>query len=81
VEFKVNNANPEEIGKYTSALAYAAALQGKAFTYLVWGVRDDDHRIMRTHFDLFATKGGNGERKSWLLKPQDAKIDFRFLKS
>jgi ATP-dependent DNA helicase RecG len=81
VEFKVNNANPEEVGKYTSALAYAAALHGKTFTYLVWGVRDDVHRIVRNQFDPFATKVGNGERKSWPLKPEDAKIDFRFIKS
>jgi ATP-dependent DNA helicase RecG len=40
VEFKVNHAEPQAIGRYISALANTAALVGKAFTYLVWGVRD-----------------------------------------
>ena len=35
VEFKESNDNPEEIGEYISALSNAAALQGKAFAYLV----------------------------------------------
>ena len=48
VEFKENNANPDEIGEYISALANAAALQGKAFAYLVWGVHDAEHVIVGT---------------------------------
>ena len=38
VEFKVNDAEPQAIGEYLSALANSAALAGKAFAYLVWGV-------------------------------------------
>jgi ATP-dependent DNA helicase RecG len=37
VEFKHNNADPEAIGEYISALANSAALAGKANAYLVWG--------------------------------------------
>ena len=37
VEFKENNADPETIGKNISALANSAALEGKAFAYIVWG--------------------------------------------
>lgn len=37
VEFKVNIRKPEEVGEYISALAYSAALIGKAFAYVVWG--------------------------------------------
>lgn len=80
VEFKENNANPEEIGEYISALANAAALQGKAFAYLVWGVRDAAHAIVGTSFDPFATKVGNEELESWLLRLLEPKIDFRFFK-
>ena len=43
VEFKVNDAEPQTIGSYISGLANTAALVGKAFAYLVWGVRDEDH--------------------------------------
>jgi ATP-dependent DNA helicase RecG len=35
VEFKHNNDNHEEIGKYLSALANSAALHGKVSAYLV----------------------------------------------
>jgi len=80
VEFKENNDNPEEIGQYISALANAAALQGKAFAYLVWGVRDADHEIVGTSFDPFATKVGNEELESWLLRLLEPKIDYRFFK-
>ena len=38
VEFKGNNKNPQEIGEYLSALANAAALNGKANAYMVWGI-------------------------------------------
>jgi len=80
VEFKESNTNPEDIGEYISALANAAALQSKAFAYLVWGVRDADHAIVGTSFDPFTTKVGNEELESWLLKLLDPKIDFRFFK-
>lgn len=48
VEFKENNDDPEEIGEYLSALANSAALCGKAFAYLVWGVRDVSHELVGT---------------------------------
>lgn len=38
VEFKHNNANPQELGEYLSALANSASLLGKVNAYLVWGV-------------------------------------------
>ena len=51
VEFKVDNDEPQAIGEYISALANSAALLGKAFAYLVWGVRDGDHAVVGTTFD------------------------------
>lgn len=78
VEFKVNDAEPQGIGEYVSALANSAALVGKAFAYLVWGVRDDDHAVVGTTFDPHATHVGNEELESWLLRLLEPKIDFRF---
>lgn len=78
VEFKVNEAEPQAIGEYLSALANAAALVGKAFAYLVWGVRDEDHAIVGTTFDPHAARVGNEELESWLLRLLEPKIDFRF---
>lgn len=78
VEFKVNETEPQLIGEYVSALANAAALAGKAFGYLVWGVRDEDHAVVGTTFDPGTTKVGNEELESWLLRVMEPKIDFRF---
>jgi predicted HTH transcriptional regulator len=78
VEFKVNRADPEEIGQYLSALANSAALVGKAFAYLVWGIEDETHRIVGTEFSSIHAKVGNEELESWLLKLLSPRIHFRF---
>jgi predicted HTH transcriptional regulator len=78
VEFKVNNDDPQEIGEYISALANSAALVGKAFAYLVWGVRNDDRTMEGTSVEHQAARVGNEELESWLLRLLEPKIDFRF---
>jgi hypothetical protein len=80
VEFKVNHAEPQTIGSYISGLANAAALVGKAFAYLVWGVRDEDHALVGTMFDPCLVRVGNEELESWLLRLLEPKIDFRFFR-
>ena len=77
VEFKVNEAEPQVIGEYISALANSATLVGKAFAYLVWGVRDEDYAVVGTTFELRATKVGAEELESWLLRLLEPKIEFR----
>lgn len=78
VEFKVNRAEPEEIGEYISALANSAAVAGKAFAYLVWGVEDANHNIVGTGVDPTILKVGNEELESWLLRLLTPKIHFVF---
>ena len=78
VEFKHNNANPDEIGEYLSALANSAALAGKVHAYLVWGVDDNTHGIIGTTFNPATAKTGNEELESWLLRLLSPKINFRF---
>jgi predicted HTH transcriptional regulator len=78
VEFKANDAEPEAIGQYISALGNSAALVGKAFAYLVWGVSNDDHSIVGTDFEPHEARMGNEELESWLLRLLEPKIDFRF---
>jgi ATP-dependent DNA helicase RecG len=78
VEFKHNNADPKEIGSYLSALANAAALHGKPFAYLLWGVEDRSHRIIGTRFQPFTAKVGNEELENWLLRLLEPKIHFQF---
>jgi len=78
VEFKVDNVEPKEIGEYLSALANSAALTGKAFAYLVWGVADIDHAVVGTRFAPRAAKVGNEELENWLLRLLEPKINFHF---
>lgn len=77
-EFKHNNAEPDEIGEYLSALANAAALTGKVHAWLVWGVDNDTHEIIGTSFSPAAVKVGNEELENWLLRLLSPKINFRF---
>lgn len=78
VEFKVNDAEPQETGEYLSALSNAAALHGKAFAYLVWGVEDRTHELVGTSFDPATAKVGNEELENWLLRLLSPRIDFHF---
>lgn len=78
IEFKLNDAEPQAIGEYISALANAAALVGKAFAYLVWGVRNEDHAVAGTTFDPHTVKVGNEELESWLLRLLEPCLGFRF---
>jgi ATP-dependent DNA helicase RecG len=56
VEFKENVTDPEMIGKRLSGLANSAALLGKPFGYLVWGVEDETHDLKGTTFKPFKAK-------------------------
>jgi len=78
VEFKHNNAKPDEIGEYLSALANAAALTGKVSAWLVWGVHNETHEVIGTTFNPASAKVGNEELESWLLRLLSPKINFRF---
>jgi ATP-dependent DNA helicase RecG len=80
LEFKHNNAEPQEIGEYISALANSAALEGKAQAYLLWGVDDGSHTIVGTDFDPASKRVGNEELENWLLRQLAPKIGFRFRK-
>jgi predicted HTH transcriptional regulator len=78
VEFKMNDAEPQDIGEYLSALANSAALFGKAFAYLIWGIDDESHEVKGTTFSPSRIKVGNEELENWLLRLLVPKIQFRF---
>lgn len=78
VEFKHNNADPEEIGEYISALANSAVLAGKVHAYLLWGINNETHQVLGTSFRYGATKVGNEELENWLLRLLSPKIRFDF---
>ena len=78
LEFKHNNAAPQEIGEYLSALANSAALCGKSHAYLVWGIENETHAVIGTSFSPFTVKVGNEELENWLLRLLSPRIHFRF---
>ena len=80
VEFKVNKYEPKNIGGYVSALANSAALLGKPFAYMVWGIADADHAVVGTKFRPRTRKVSNQELESWLLNLLAPKLNFRFTK-
>ena len=78
VEFKHNKAEPQEIGEYLSALSNAAALQGQAHGYLVWGVEDGSLAVLGTTFRPHQQKGaGNEDLEPWLARLLSPRVDFR----
>jgi ATP-dependent DNA helicase RecG len=78
VEFKENNIDPDEIGQSISALSNSAALLGKAFAYIIWGINDSTHELVGVNFALKSLKVGNEEYENWLLHLLEPKIDFHF---
>ena len=77
VEFKHNDAEPEEIGEYISALSNSAALLGKDAGYIVWGIEDATHRVLGTCFKPHQRKVSGQELESWLTQNLTPRIHFR----
>lgn len=76
VEFKKDNANPDKIGEYISALANSAALHNVAKAYLIYGIDDSTHDIIGTSFKPKHHKIGNEEFERWLHNRLKPKIVF-----
>ncbi len=76
LEFKGNNADPQEIGEYLSALANSAAYNCKASGYLIWGIENGTHRVIGTRFSPSTARKGNEPLESWLLRLLTPKIHF-----
>ena len=67
LEFKHNNADPQEIGDYLSALANEAALLNQTRGYLIFGIADTSHAVVGSRFDPYTTKAkGNQDLLPWL---------------
>lgn len=78
VEFKENNADPQQIGEYISALSNSAALHGKSRAFLVWGVQDGTHQIVGTRFSPETATKGSEPLVTWLARMVSPRIDFTF---
>ena len=79
VEFKCNNEDPVRIAKYISGMSNSATLEEEPFAYLIWGVENETHEIVGTHFSYRKAKKGNEELEAWLSRMINPKINFRFV--
>jgi ATP-dependent DNA helicase RecG len=77
VEWKHNNDNPDMIAERISALANSAALHGREFGYLVWGVEDSTKKVVGTTFRPRQSKKGNEELENWLMRSQHPQVSFQ----
>ncbi|MDR2706438.1 MAG: putative DNA binding domain-containing protein [Planctomycetaceae bacterium] len=76
IEFKMNNANPQEIGEYLSALSNSACYHTKDYAYLVFGIEDGTQELKGTSFRPLQTKVKNQELENWLATQLNPRIDF-----
>ena len=76
VEFKHNNADPEQIGEYLSALSNSAALHRQEAGYLVWGIEDGSRTILGITFKPKREKKGNQDLEGWLALLLSPRVDF-----
>ncbi len=79
LEFKNNHYESQVIGEYFSALANAAAVQGKPKGYLVFGIEDETHAVVGTGFDPERVKAkGNQPLLIWLAMGMRPNVGFEY---
>lgn len=75
LDFKENWFSKDEIGEYISAIANGAALCGKEFGYIVWGVNDATKEAVGTTVN-FNKDINNEPYKHYLARNLTPKISF-----
>ncbi len=75
LDFKENWFSKDEIGEYISAIANGAALCGKEFGYIVWGVNDATKEVVGTTVN-FNKDIDNEPYKQYLARNLTPKISF-----
>jgi ATP-dependent DNA helicase RecG len=78
LEYKRNNADPEEIGSYISALSNGAAHADRPRGYLLWGIEDGTRAVIGTTFTPDNLKIQGQELRSWLTERLSPSPDFEF---
>src|SRR5712691_7250220 len=78
IEFKHNNADPEQIGQYISAVSNSAALHRQEYGYVVWGIEDGSLEVVGTSFKPFHKKVGNEDLVNWIATQLEPRVHFEF---
>jgi ATP-dependent DNA helicase RecG len=77
LEFKVNNSDPDRIGRTVSAISNAARLYDKSHGYMIWGIDDSNHDIVGTAFTP-ALRRGNQNIDFWVSSRLSPSINLSF---
>ncbi|MCI6717040.1 MAG: ATP-binding protein, partial [Mollicutes bacterium] len=74
---KENWFEKDQLGEYISSLSNSAAILGKQFAYMIWGVNDATHKIVGTSFD-YNIDINNEPLKHYLARNLNPSIGFYF---
>ena len=78
LEIKHGNDNPDEIGKYISALANSACTENRECGYMIWGVEDGTHVIKGTSFNPDHKNKDQQPLRIYLSRNLKPEISFEF---
>ena len=78
LEIKHGNDNPDEIGKYISALANSACTENRDHGYMIWGVENDSRIIEGTAFDPDHKNKNQQPLRIYLSRTLKPEIAFEF---
>lgn len=76
-EFKENWFQPETLGEYVSALSNAAAFHYKKYAYFIWGVEDENHKIVGTTFNQYCDHNKE-PYQNYLARNLSPSLNFSF---
>lgn len=80
LEFKHDTNKPEMIAKRISAIANSCASIHRSQGYIIWGIQDNDHKIIGTSFNPQSQKVKGEELSSWLNRYLSDNADYEFIK-
>lgn len=79
LEFKKNNASPEEIGEYISALANGAMLADRDRAYLIYGIENKTKNRVGTDVVFQDMKKSGEDFQNWINRMIEPKILIEFI--
>ena len=77
VEYKENKFVANEVGEYISALSNSAAILGKPFAYIIWGINNRNHDIVGTTIN-YNGEVNNEPLQHFLARKLSPSISFYF---
>jgi len=79
LEFKENNDNPDKIGKWISACANAAILEGQSRAFLIYGIENQTRQKVGTTVRFNTMKKGGENFINWINRMITPSLMMEFL--